>query len=295
MFEYSSLCINIADIKIALETDDQKMRLGLEGAMKRFQIEEGASDVKVIVRRGNLPEKSIGKMIFDSGSLWKLYSRNGYYCFRFTSSVFGPRPYKTAFFNKGFHAGEVYLHYPYFNFDEAIYPLEYPLDELMIDNFLARGRGVEVHACGIVDSCGQGHLFVGQSTAGKSTMARLWEDEPGVIVLSDDRIILRKMENTIWMYGTPWHGDAGLASPVRTPLTAVYFLEKGQKQELIPQKPSDSISRLFACSFPPFYNHEAIDFTLGFLECVVRNVPCYELKFIPDKSVVELIQEERFT
>jgi hypothetical protein len=124
-------------------------------------------------------------------------------------------------------------------------------------------------------------------------MTRLWKDEPGVTILSDDRIVLRKVENKIWMYGTPWHGDAGLASPARAPLTTVYFLEKGQKNELIAQKPSDSISRLFACSFPPFYNRDALNFTLAFLEDVVKNVPCYELRFKPDKSVVELVTSNK--
>jgi hypothetical protein len=112
-------------------------------------------------------------------------------------------------------------------------------------------------------------------------------------VLSDDRIILRKTEDRIWIYGTPWHGESMLASEANAPLSRVYFLEKGLKNELIPQKSSDSISRLFTCSFPPFYNRDAIGFTLSFLEDVVKTIPCSELKFTPDKSVVEFIKEER--
>jgi hypothetical protein len=95
------------------------------------------------------------------------------------------------------------------------------------------------------------------------------------------------------MYGTPWHGEAMLASKAKAPLSRVYFLGKGLKNELIPQKPSISISRLFTCSFPLFYNRDAIDFTLAFFEDVVKNVPCFELKFTPDKSVVEFIEGER--
>jgi hypothetical protein len=161
----------------------------------------------------------------------------------------------------------------------------------MINHFLARGKGVEIHACGVLDSQGWGHLFVGQSGAGKTTIAKLWESEIGVTVLSDDRIILRKMENTIWMYGTPWHGDAGLASPERAEVKGIYFLRHGKENELIAINRADSIGHLFACSFPPFYSREGIDFTLGFLESVVKEVPCYELKFTPNKSVVELLTD----
>jgi hypothetical protein len=220
---------------------------------------------------------------------------NGAFLFSFSSEVFGPTPYKVALLKKDFSTGEVLLHRPYFHTDQSLHPLGYPLDELLFTNFLALGKGTEVHACGVTDSQGRGHLFVGQSTAGKTTIARLWESEPDITVLSDDRIILRRIENRIWMYGTPWHGEAMLASPSRSPVAAVYFLEKGQKNELAAQKPSDSISRLFACSFPPFYNRDALDFTLSFLEDVVNNVPCYELKFTPDKRVVEFIKGERST
>jgi hypothetical protein len=289
------LFIRVAEITISLISDDSELTICSDGEIKKFFIAEVNPDVRVRVAWGDLPEKSNGKKIFDSGSLWQIYSEDGNYFFHFFSSTIGSLPYKIAHFNREFTLGEIYLQRTYFPSSQPIYPLEYPLDELLITNFLSFGRGVEVHACGVMDSQGLGHLFVGQSTAGKSTMARLWQNEPGITLLSDDRIILRKMENTIWMYGTPWHGDAGLASPVRTPLTAVYFLEKGQKKELIPLNPANSITRFFACCFPPFYNRDAIDFTLGFLEEVVKTVPCYELKFTPDKSVVEFIKGEHFT
>ena len=289
------LFIKIADIMISLFSEDPELKLGAEGPMKKFLAEGRESDVSVRVGWGDCLEESKGRKLFDAGALWQLYHEDGSYFFRFTSSALGPLPYKVARFDLEYTSGDVHLRRQLFKSGQPIYPLEYPLDELLIVNLLARGKGVVVHACGIVDPHGKGHLFVGQSEAGKTTMARLWQKEPGVIVLSDDRIILRKIDGHLWIYGTPWHGEAMLASSSRSPLTTVYFLEKGQKNELIAQKPSDSISRLFACSFPPFYNREALNFTLGFLESVVKEMPCYELKFKPDKSVVEFIQEERFT
>jgi len=327
----SPLSIRIADINISILTQDPELRIGVEGAAKQFLTHSAAPspafdgrvkkprsgstlskpkasgraveglatqanpDVMVQARWGDDFKQCRGEKIFDSGALWQLYSENGFYLFRFISQALGSLPYKVAYFNGSFTEGKVFLQRSYFNDKPCIYPLEYPLDELLFINFLALGRGVEVHACGVMDSRGRGHLFVGQSTAGKTTIAKLWEYEPNSTVLSDDRIILRKMDNTIWMYGTPWHGEAMLASPSRAPLTAVYFLEKGQKNELISQKPVNSIGRLFACSFPPFYNRDALDFILTFLEDVVKNVPCYGLRFTPDKRVVEFIKGDRFT
>lgn len=287
----NKIFLKIADVTCSVTSADPLAELCVEGAIQNFLVSERDPDVTIETNWSDLSGmKYGGPKLFDSGSLWQLHRVNGAFLFSFSSEVFGPIPYKVASFKKDFSAGEVLLHRPYFRADESLNPLGYPLDELLFTNFLSLGRGVEVHACGVTDSHGRGRFFVGQSTAGKTTIARLWENEPNVAVLSDDRIILRRMENKIWMYGTPWHGEAMLASPSRAPLTAIYFLEKGQKNELIPQKSSDSVSRLFSCSFPPFYNRDALDFTLAFLESVVKNVPCYALRFTPDKSVVEFIK-----
>jgi hypothetical protein len=287
---HDKIFVRIGDIAYKIVTFDPLLKLQVKGALENFLISNANPDVTIETGWDDLSStKEKGKVVFESGALWQLCTYDGKYLFSFISSPFGPVPYKIAQISKDFTKAEVLLHRLYYNISEPVNPFDYPLDELISIHFLSRGRGIEIHACGGVDCYGRGHLFVGQSGAGKTTIARLWENEPDFTVLSDDRIILRGLENKIWMYGTPWHGEAMLASPSRAPLTAVYFLEKGDRNELIFQKSSDSISRLFTCSFPPFYNRDALDFTLTFLEGVVKTVPCYELKFTPDKSVTEFI------
>jgi hypothetical protein len=293
---HHSMLIRIADITIALLSDDPKLKVRAAGVIKKFVVHEGEPDIEIKARWSHLSRESDGRKIFDPGALWQLYSDNGSYIFRFTSPALGAFPYKVASFNLDFTKGEVSINRSCYDLDQYVNPIECPLDEVLLASYLSKGgKGAEIHASGVVDALGRGHLFVGQSGAGKTTMARLWEDEPGIKVLGYDRIILRKMNDCLWMYRTPWQSETMLACPSRTPLTAVYFLEKGQKNELVAQKPTDSIGRLFACSFPPFYNRDALDFTLTFLEDVVKTVPCSELKFTPHKSAVEFIKGERFT
>jgi hypothetical protein len=165
------------------------------------------------------------------------------------------------------------------------------LDELLLLNLLSQGRGAEIHGCGVVDAAGHGHLFAGQSGAGKSTMARLWQERKDARVLSDDRIVLRKANGKIWIYGTPWHGDAGSAAAARAPLSRIYFLRHEQENELIPTREAEAVGRLLACSFPPFYSPKGLRFTLGFLEEVVKAVGCFELGFVPDERVISALGE----
>lgn len=287
----SQLCFEVADLSVMISTPDPSFRLEVGGAMKDFLAEEDQPDVRVSVAWSDLSEVSLGSKVFDSKALWRLYRQNGSYLYCFTSSIFGPLPYKVATFNSDFTRGRVLLHRDYLEPEQPLYPLEYPLDELLMGHLLGQGLGAEVHGCGLVDAQGEGHLFVGQSGAGKSTMARLWDQVQGAEILSDDRIVLRKFGRKLWMYGTPWHGEAGFSSAARASLSRIYFLQQGQKNELLPTPPAEAVARLFASSFPPFYSPRGLDFTLEFFEEVVTAVPCAELRFLPDERVVQFISE----
>lgn len=285
------ILLRIAEIGVGLHCDIIENKIYLQRGLQKFLVREGEPEIFIRVCWEELRQEARGREIFDSGTTWKLYDCDGSYLIRFTVPIFGPVPYKEALFNPDFSRAEIRLHRPFFPPEVSLDPLEHPLDELLITNYLARGRGLEVHACGMVDSQGRGYLFLGSSGTGKSTMARLWQGQTGVTVLSDDRIILRQKGGDFWMHGTPWHGDAGSSFPGRVLLRSAYFLERGLKNERIPLRKAEASGRLFACSFPPFYSKEAIEFIMDLLGKMVEHIPIYELRFLPDQEVVHFLQE----
>jgi len=289
MTAHCSFFIGIADITLHITTDSPHMKVQPQGAVEEFVVSARKPDVNIQALWGNLSERMWGKKIFDSGTLWQLYQENGSYLFRFTSPTFGPHPYKIASFNKTFTRCEIHLNSSSFEVDQSIYPLEYPLDELTITHFLAMREGVEVHACGVLVPPGEAYLFVGQSGAGKTTMARLYQKLSQVKLLSDDRIILRRKNHGIWTYGTPWHGEAEIASPEKGRLTKIFFLRHGERNRLVSLGKAEAVSRLFISCFPPFYHQQAIESILAFFDEVVKTIPCYELTFSPDERVVAFV------
>jgi hypothetical protein len=284
-----SLQLRIADIGFEVHSDAAGPRLCVPLATAKFQTRQGARDVSVHASWGDLSSSPVGRRVFDSGGLWQLFEDDGY-LFRFATPVLSPHPYKIARFSRDFAQGEVVIHRDYFKPETPLYPLEYPLDELLTIQLLSQGRGVEIHACGVVDEDGGGLLFVGVSGAGKSTMGLQWSGLPGVQILSDDRIILRRVGDEIWMHGTPWHGDAALARPECAVLKRVLFLKHGAANRCTDVRPTEALARLLGCAFLPFHSSAAIEAGFTSLAEVTARVPCQELTFVPDPRVVSYLR-----
>ena len=284
-------CLSIADLTVGILSADPAMTVRLDAGMSRFRKAGVQPDLVLRAAWGDLAERGAGRMLFDSGGVWQLSVKDGLYHFACFAPALGTVPYKVASLDREFRKGEVRLHRPYFDAGAPVDPLQYPLDELLLVHMLSRGKGVEIHACGLVDGSGAGCAFVGHSGDGKSTMARLWECEPDAVVLSDDRIVLRRVDGRIWMYGTPWHGEADLARAARAPLRHLFFLRKAGRNLLRPVSGAATVARLFCCSFPAFYDKAGLAYTLEFLEEIAGTIPCSELSVVPDHRVVKLIRQ----
>ena len=282
--------LSIGAVVTTIASVDPELTLTVPRAVARFVVENVATDVRVEARWSDDPPRAQGRLLFDSGGLWQLHDVGGRYAWAFRSPRFGPVPYKNAVLERDMSAGAVSIHRPYFDAAAPIYPLEYPLDELIVTNWLALGRGVEVHACAVRDANGAGYLFAGHSGAGKSTLAALWQGLPDVTVLSDDRVILRRVGDRVWMYGTPWHGDEPLAAAACAPLTRGFFLRHADRQGLAGIARAEVVAKLFACSFPPFFSAEGLDFTIAFLTEVSRAAPFSELAFLPDRRAIDFLR-----
>ncbi len=279
-------------------------------SLEPFRIGQRPSDIEIRVAWVAKLPSTAGRQRFDSGTTWRLYERDGGFQFDFRAPLFGDWPYKRLLVDKRFRQATVQMSEEAFaGFPCAASPLEYPLDELLIMHRLTQEQAIELHGVGIVGPDGASNLFVGHSGAGKSTTASLWTSLHKVEILSDDRIIVRedkvredkvredkvredragKDATQIFMYGTPWHGEAHFALPQRAPLQRIFVLEHGHGNLITRLTRSQMVAELFARSFVPFHSHEYVDSALNFLERVADTVPCYRYSFEPDQRAVERV------
>ena len=265
------------------------VKLALEPGLLPFASGNPSCDVEIDVTWTDRLELPAVPPTFESGGLWRAYVEDDGFAFYFQSAYLGSAPYKKARFDRSFRRGRVLLLKSCFDAARPVYPLEYPLDELLMIHRLSTGSGVEVHGCGVLAGDGLGRLFVGHSGAGKSTTSRLWLGRPGVCVLSDDRIILRESAGRIFMHGTPWHGDAGIAVQASGPLDRIYLIEHGQRNEIVPLQSSRSVAELFTRTFVPHHSAAGLAHVLRFIEHAVRTVPVSVFRFVPHPDAVEAI------
>jgi AAA domain-containing protein len=270
-------------------TAEAGLRIALDPGLSQFEASSLACDVEISAELADELKIPDARPAFESGGLWSAFKEGGGTSFYFQTSYLGESPYKRAWFNRDFSRGRVMLLRRYFDPELPVYPLEYPLDELLMIHRLAQGEGAEIHACGVVTADGTGRLFVGHSGAGKSTTSRLWLRQPGSCVLSDDRIILRLRDGKPLMYGTPWHGDAGLAAQASATVHQILLLEHAERNEFVPLDPARAIAELFARTFVPYHSPSGLAHTLDFLEKLTARVPVAVFRFVPDGSAVEEI------
>lgn len=289
MFDVS---LSIGDTTIHLTTDDRRLLPDSDGVLRQFLTDNRRADVEIRACWTDTPDDPGGELIFDGGVPWRLARVGDELVFTFRSESGGSVPYKTARFNERFTSGDVRVYRPHFDLRprDPINPLEYPLDELLMIHVLSQGKGVEVHGCALLDGAGRAYVFAGQSGAGKSTLARLWKNHPGVTLLSDERIVLRTDRHPIVVYGTPWHGDALLASPLSGDLAGVFFLNQAPGNSVTPLTHALALAKLFSCSFLPFHGAAPVNHTVAALERVVGGTPCFDLGFTPDASVIEALE-----
>ena len=259
-------------------------------AFRSTRDSDKALEIDVEVRWTDELHTSGTNATFESGAIWRVYESGDEFVFDFASPLFGNQPYKRMRIERDFSHVAVMLSRAASERCGKISPLEYPACELLITNYLAcHGLGVEVHGCGLIDRDAGGHLFLGHSGAGKSTTARLWESLRAPEILSDDRIILRLHDGELWMYGTPWHGEAAFASPGSAKLNRIYILRHGRENKFSVLPQARAVGEVFARCFPPFYSSGGLVGTVDFIKSSLDVVPCYEFNFLPDPSSLEAV------
>jgi len=242
----------------------------------------------------HLPELETGPLRFDAGQgYWKLFESDAGFVIESLSPVlFQPRAralvshdYRTirAWVLPEMHLGQVgWSPMHLFN----------PIVEVCLLSRLALDGGLLLHAAGLTIQ-EEGYIFTGNSGTGKSTIAQFFA-ERGALVLSDERLIIRKIANDFLLYGTPWVGSGNYAHNAQAPLSQLYCISHGTEQHTVsPLSPRAVSQELLRQCFLPLWNRDALEATLATVTDLVRQIHCRALAALKSPDVVDVVLSQR--
>jgi hypothetical protein len=152
---------------------------------------------------------------------------------------------------------------------------------------LARTGGFLLHASSAVRN-GKAFVFSGLSEAGKTTIARL--APPDVALLTDEASYIRRLDDQYLAYGTPFAGEMGEPGKnISAPIAAVYLLKKAPENRIDRVEPAVAVRRLLRNILFFAHDDELVRLVFDSAFAFVEAVPVYELSFLPDQRVWELI------
>jgi len=253
--------------------------------------EGGAAHINVVLEPGINPAPTGMDRIFDSGSSWSMFF-DGENRFVSMKPAEFEEPIWLAKIGKDYRDVNVYcsdvLLEIYGGLQTISNPVRYPLDQILLMYFLSMRNGALIHAAG-VEVKGKGLIFPGKSGAGKSTLCHLLSGEGDIRLLSDDRVIVRKEEGRFLAYGTPWPGEAGIASNKRIPLHGLMFLKKGTQNSIKRISRSDTLEKLMPVTSIPWFDAPVMEEILELCGTLSSAISAYELEFKPDAGAADVI------
>jgi len=274
----TDLFLTIADIPVALEWSPPISRVKTPPAYRPF-LSSGRAGTRLRLSTAT-QHLDDGIKAFESPPIWSLYRSPSGLSFHIYDAY--PDLRRTLFIPPA--GRDARLDFSGSDWD----PFAGPAMELLLITVLADCEGVVLHGCGI-DAGGRGIVFAGESGAGKTTLSRLWFEEEGGEILSDDRVIVRRQDGGFRLYGTPWHGEACFAAPGGVPLERIYFIRHGRRNHASNMSAAGVVRELLKCSFPPFWDASGMRAALEFFDALAGAVPCEELSFTPERAVIDFV------
>lgn len=217
---------------------------------------------------------------------WALFKNSSHYILK--TYVLDKQQYYVL--NRKFNKATVYLlRVKPDKFAWTIDEIIYDALQIILIHYLSKRGGIFVHSVGMKDRAGKGFLFAGKSGQGKSTLARIWHKHSRDQVLNDDRIIVRKIKNSFFIYGSPWHGgfyDYLISKAEKARLERLFFIFHSRRNQARLLK-NDSFKFFYPCLFPPFWDRRGLEKTIVLCEKLMKNVKCFRLGFKNTKKIIK--------
>lgn len=141
-------------------------------------------------------------------------------------------------------------------------------------------------------------LFSAPSGTGKSTHTGLWHNYFGknrLIIINDDKPAIRYIENSFYVYGTPWSGKCNLQADIKVPLKAIVFIRQSNENNIRRLDNKEAICFIMKNSIKPLNDPDKMNCLLDLHDALIRKIPMYELSCDISFEAVKLVYHTIFS
>ncbi len=166
--------------------------------------------------------------------------------------------------------------------------IEYMLYGFLFSDGLLDYSGLMIHASA-VGLGGYAYLFSADSGVGKSTHTAFYLElfKEKAVIINDDKPVLRKIGNKIFVFGTPFSGKHDLSKNAAYELGGICFLSRGDKNIIEKITPAEAIGYIYKQTQSGI-EKERVEKRLSALDFVLSESLLYKMKCINDISAAQV-------
>ena len=175
-------------------------------------------------------------------------------------------------------------------FEQFLYQLYYTLLENKYGNTAV--SKFLLHSSGVLKD-GVGHVFVGASGSGKSTVAQLSDKYD---IVNDEICLIERADDGYILQATPFNGYFRMKKNMSGPLKKIFILKQDYRHYIKKIARADYLAVLFRELVTPMniLSPSGMYALPQLFDCVIQlleKVDCYELHFLPDNTFWRCIEE----
>lgn len=150
---------------------------------------------------------------------------------------------------------------------------------------------LEMHASVPVKD-GKGYLFLGKSGTGKSTHSLQWHAAfPDAYLLNDDNPILRIINNTLVVYGSPWSGKTPCYKNLSAPVGGIVKIKQAPYNKARALKLPEAYAYMLSSASGLKIEPKMMDKLYEIIAQIIQMVPMLELECLPNPDAARTCYE----
>lgn len=148
----------------------------------------------------------------------------------------------------------------------------------------SRKNAVLVHAS-LVRQDGWGYAFTAKSGTGKSTQVANWlRYIPGCDLMNDDNPVIRIIDGTPYIYGSPWSGKTPCYRNIKARLGAMTRINRSEENRVAEAETIEAFTTLLTACSTMKWDHEIFNNISKIIATIIETTPNYNLFCRPDRE-----------